>query len=385
MTFRLSTFAILFFTISLYSQDNLVIDDRTGLLTDEIAKIVTGKLAEDNISYTTTVDYSSRCNYYFSKLVIEGEDVVATVEDCDNTLLGSKNLGNRILSSSTDEQGLLISYALLDMVSNPGKYVTIIPSSPDDVVTVNVQIDSAVTSDHNSRYFFAPSAYNLKKGELYYNTVYFLLHDVQYGVSDNFSMGIGTSVIGIPIYLTPKVSFPIGKKSAVAIGDMLLFGTWGTNAMGNLLYGSFSTGGDKGNITLGAGHLYTNDSDITSETSSLVTNVNAMARLSPFIYLITENYVLSLNVPQTASVYGPNDYYTEEFDQRNTIWYGISGIRIVTKNRNHISWQLGLTYVLTVPGEIPAKYASWDTNVRTEANLIAFPTVTLTVKFGNKY
>jgi hypothetical protein len=374
-----------------YSQGRLVIDDRTGILTEEVERIVGEKLTQDSLFYTNVVDYKERCLYYFTELHMLGEDVVVTVRNCVNDILGSKNLGSRILTSTAQEQGILVSHSIMDIVADPGKYGVQVAKSPDTLRQEVVQVvtsDGPPSNEHDSRYFFAPSAYNLRKGELYYNTVYFLLHDIQYGVDDHFSVGFGTSVIGLPIYLTPKVSIPLGKKSAIAIGDMLIFGTYGTDAFGNLAYGVFSTGGPNVNVTLGAGHLYTNESDIMGETSSLVLNLSAMGRLSPYIYLLTENYVMSINLNREAyheinePVY---EYVTEEFIQRNTFWYGIAGIRIVTKKTNFVSWQVGLTYVASFPGEIPSKYDNWNTDATEEVNVIAFPTVSFTVKFGRKF
>jgi hypothetical protein len=390
----LTATCIFFASLSAISQVRLVIDDRVQLLDSELEQLIREKLADDSIQYTDVVDYRERCLYYFTELVPVGEDVVLSVKNCVDDVLGSKNLGKRILSSSTQEKGLLLTYAILDIVSDPGKYRVEVNTGSvnrDEEMVEVVRKDTGLTNEHDTRYFFAPSAYYLKKGELYYNTVYFLIHDIQYGVHDRFSIGIGTTVIGLPIYLTPKISFPIGKKSAIALGDMLLFGTWGTNAMGNLAYGIFSTGGADGNISVGAGHLYTNESNITGQTSSLVTNFSAMARLSPYIFLLTENYLLSVNVNRQAwynlydPVLGYYDYISENYVQRNTIWYGIAGIRIIAKNRDFISWQIGLTYVVNFPGEIPEQYSSWETDAPKEINLIAFPTVSLTVKFGKKF
>ncbi len=210
-------------------------------------------------------------------------------------------------------------------------------------------------------------------------------------MSDNFSIGLGTSLIGLPIYLTPKLSIPVGKKSAFALGDMLIFGTYGTRAIGNLVYGNFSTGGPQGNVSFGAGYLATNESDITSKTSSLVLNFSGMARVSPYIYLLTENYFFGLNTVQYAyddwydEATGNWMYRNEEFIQRLGIWYGILGIRIISKNRDFVSWQFGLTYVMGVPGAVPDEYYNWDTSGRDGVKLIAFPALSYTRKFGHKY
>ncbi|MCP4312029.1 MAG: hypothetical protein GY790_12255 [Bacteroidetes bacterium] len=382
------------FTLSVSAQDKLVIDDRTGILSPKLEGVVSQKLLEEGISYTKMVDFSKRCEYLFTELQKPGDDLVIRVKDCDETPLGEKNLGSRIMTAPAPEQGLLIAYAILDIISDPGKYVAaptvVTPSETTAGQAAPPRKDSAIVNEHDSRYFFAPSAYNLKKGELYYNTVYFLIHDIQYGLTDNFSMGMGTTIIGLPLYFTPKLSFPIGEKSALAIGDMLMLGTWGGDAIGNLAYGTFSTGGPNGNVTFGAGHLYTNENELTGLTSSLVTNFSAMTRISPYIFFLTENYVMSANFNKEAwynSQSGQNYYgqVYEDYVQRNTFWYGILGIRIISKNRDFISWQMGLTYIVNFAGDIPVKFNSWDHDAREGVNMIAFPTVSFTVKFGNYF
>lgn len=372
---------LLFICVAAYAQDKLVVDDRAGILSQEVEGLLTSKLAEHEITYTTLVDFRTRCEYFFAELAVQGTEVVLALKDCDNRILGSRNLGSGIQSASPQEKSILLSYQLMEIITTKGATGGQVQQEEEDF-----QI-----SDHNTRYFFAPSAYNLKKGELYYNTVYFLLHDIQYGLSDHFSIGMGTSVIGIPIYLTPKVSIPVGEKSSFALGDMLIFGTYGTNALGNLVYGSFTTGGIQGNTSLGLGYLSTNESDITAKTSSVVFNLSGMARASSHIYLLTENYLFGVNTHQWA--YYDNydqatdtwEYRSEEYIQRLWLWYGVAGIRIINKNKDFVSWQFGITYVVNFPGEIPDQYASWDTNSQDGISAIAFPALSYTRKFGKKY
>lgn len=366
-----------------YSQDKLVVDDRTGLLSQDVEEMLKSRLADHDISYTTLVDFKTRCEYYFTELNLQGTDVIMTLKDCDNRTLGSRTLGSGILTSSPQEKSILLSYQIMEIVESKG--------DPAGQVIEETEGKPFEISDHNTRYFFAPSAYNLKKGELYYNTVYFLLHDIQYGLTDNFSIGMGTSIIGIPIYLTPKVSFPIGERSAFALGDMLIFGTYGTNAMGNLLYGSFSTGGIQGNTSFGVGYLLTNESDITAKTSSPVFNLSGMARASSHIYLLTENYLFGVNTTQWATYESYNQatdtwiYMSEEYPQKLWLWYGVAGIRIINKNKDFVSWQIGITYVVNFPGTIPEQYANWQTGGQDGVNAIAFPAVSYTRKFGKQY
>lgn len=377
-----------------YSQDKLVIDDRTNLLTAEVEELLKAKLSESDIGYTTMVDFKVRCEYYFSELTFVGDDLFISVKDCNNNTLGNKNLGTRIHSSTAQEKSFLLSYNILEIIADPEKYIEQVAGPETDESNKKDEASGDMghpINEHNTRYFFAPSAYNLKEGELYYNTIYFLLHDIQYGLSDNFSIGIGTSVAGIPLYLTPKVSIPVGDKSAFAIGDLLILGTYGTNAVGNLLYGSFSTGGDQGNTTFGVGYLATNESDITGKTSSVVFNLNGMARASSNIYLLTENYFFGINTQQNAYYDSYNQstdtwiYLNEEFNQRYRLWYGVAGIRIISKNKDFVSWQIGLTYVFNFPGKVPDQYSNWEISGSDEFRVIAFPALSYTRKFGKKY
>ena len=384
----------IFLSVNAFSQGMLVVDDRANLLNPGTELLVSESLRQDSIELTSVVDYKQRCLYYFTEFSVVGGEAFVTIRNCVDDVLGRKNLGTRILSSDDQEKSLLLTYALLDIIAEPGKHIAVDRSN----IAVQANQDnggtfqgSALNDEHKSRYFFAPSAFNLKKGVLYYNTVYFLLHDIQYGVEDWFSIGMGTTIIGLPFYLTPKFSIPVGEKSAVAIGDMLLFGTYGTNAIGNLAYTSFSTGGPNGTVSIGLGHLATNESDITRKTSSLVLNFSAMAKASPYIYLLTENYLFNVNLSRTAyqDNYDPvTDYYDyryEEYTQRNSLWYGIVGFRINSKNKDFTSWQVGLTYVLSMPGEIPRAYSNWETYAPTRTNLIAFPTISYTRKFSKRY
>lgn len=394
-------FVLLISPIFSLAQNKLVVDDRTGLLSAELEAVLTEKLAAEAISYTNTVDFRSPCSYYYAGLEKTGDDLILRIRDCDDNVLGAKNMGSSIKGASGEEQGLLLSFAIRDILSSPGAYLlypatapaaaTAAPAGPEAKPASQVQAesqpaDTTLSNEHDSRYFFAPSAFNLKKGELYYNAVYFVLHDIQYGISDNFSMGIGTSIAGMPLYLTPKLSFRLNEKNAIGIGDLPMFGTWGTDFMGNLAYGVYTHGDVNGNFTIGAGHLWTNENEITDQTSSLVVNFSALGRMSRYIFFLTENYIMSASFKRTAYFYG-GDYNEAEFEQRNTFWYGIAGVRIVSKNRNLVAWQVGLTYIVNYAGDIPEQYMSWEHNARTpgDLNLFAIPTVTFTVKFGKSY
>ena len=71
---------------------------------------------------------------------------------------------------------------------------------------------------HPSRYLYTPTAYPIKKGESYFQSVYFLSLQFQYGITDNFSAGVGTSIIGLPLTATLKYSLTASENLAFSLG-----------------------------------------------------------------------------------------------------------------------------------------------------------------------
>ncbi len=110
---------------------------------------------------------------------------------------------------------------------------------------------------HPSRYLFSPSAIALKKGEGYMNWFYFLLFQMHYGITENFSAGITTSWLLAPTMLNLKYTVPVADNFSVAVGGEVgklyiyddnvvsvgfVTGTYGTaesNISLNIGYGSY--------------------------------------------------------------------------------------------------------------------------------------------------
>ena len=112
---------------------------------------------------------------------------------------------------------------------------------------------------HDSRYFFSPSAFGLEKGEGYFGHSYWLMWQAQYGITDELSIGAGTTVWGFPSTLNAKYSFNIKDDINAALGWFWvgdLFG-WAPSEMGSLLnmpYAVVTKGSKENNITLGAAY-----------------------------------------------------------------------------------------------------------------------------------
>lgn len=377
-------FIINVFLCATNAQKYLAIIDKAQFMNGEIEKLTGERLASESVTLASTIDTRSPCNYLYANLYREGQDLLLSLTDCKNRSAGQKNLGSKILTASDSEKSLLLYFALSDMLKQPFNDESAVPVGP----VAPLQDESPVVDPghHRSRYFFAPSSYNLKKGEIYYNSVYFLVHDVQFGLSDQFSMGMGTTVIGFPFYITPKITIPVNEKSSFAIGDMLMVGTYGSKFTGNLLYSTFTTGGDYNNVTFGVSYLHAGGADISDPANAMVLNFSALARISDHIYFITENYGSDFKVRRTASAYDYNSGTSQSSDYRQNVFfiYGLAGFRFINRSKDIKSWQFGLSYAFTSRGEIPSmyRYSNWYVEYREGSNLIAIPVVGFTRKFS---
>jgi hypothetical protein len=157
---------------------------------------------------------------------------------------------------------------------------------------------------HYSRYFFAPSAFNLKKGERYYQNTYLVLNSLNWGLTDHFSLGVSlelTSTFGVmngnwsPIYLiTPKYGFGLAKNLNAAFGALIV-GTGAQTEGVQLGYGLLTYGNTENNITLGASLGWINGETMKSPPMTL----SAMKRIGRKASFITENWI----VPKLGSLY----------------------------------------------------------------------------------
>jgi small nuclear ribonucleoprotein (snRNP)-like protein len=163
---------------------------------------------------------------------------------------------------------------------------------------------------HPTRYFFAPSAFNLKKGEGYYQNVSVDVNLVSYGITDWFSMGGGLELVWTlatlsmgdwsPLWvLTPKIGFPVGKNLHLGAGFIggiyksFNFGFSETKspAMGlGITYGVATYGSIENNITVGLGLPMSTQ---VKKVNPPIIVLNGMYRVSPKISLISENWIFT--------------------------------------------------------------------------------------------
>ena len=142
---------------------------------------------------------------------------------------------------------------------------------------------------NGTRLFFAPTARNLRRGEGYLQDIDVYLVGVNYGVTDNISVGALVPIIpglGANVFaFTPKVSVPITEKFHV--GGGLLYARALSFGAG-VAYGVGTYGTADDNVTAGVGYGF---ADGFGTSSSPVVLVGGAKRVSRSFSVLNETYI----------------------------------------------------------------------------------------------
>ena len=144
-----------------------------------------------------------------------------------------------------------------------------------------------------TRYYFATNAMGLERGKGYYQNAWILFNNVNYGVTDNFSIGAGTipvflfGVSAVPAWILPKYTYSISDNFHLGAGAMLggVFGI-GDFDGGGLGYLAGTIGNKNNNLSMGIGWGIGSETDLSRYT----VNISGMYRITESSYLITENW-----------------------------------------------------------------------------------------------
>lgn len=146
------------------------------------------------------------------------------------------------------------------------------------------------TPDPNpTRLFFAPTARSLPAGGGHVGSYEIFLPNIQFGVTDRFSIGGGTFLVfggGVehPVWVTPKLQVVASKSLDVAVGTMHFFGIEDLN--GGIAYAVGTHGQPDGAVTVGVGWGYSG-----SNVGSAIIMLGGERRMSARTKFITENYI----------------------------------------------------------------------------------------------
>lgn len=159
---------------------------------------------------------------------------------------------------------------------------------------------------NSTRYLFSPSAFNLKRGEGYYQNTYLIFNSFNVGLTDHFSVGGGFEILTTfgsltsgsfkPIYfITPKVGFPVNNRFSLGGGLMYvsvpidMYDESGNNRSAfGAVYGVGTIGNYDKNVTLGLGWGF-NEGNLADKP--LIT-LSGMSRIGRKTALVTENWFI---------------------------------------------------------------------------------------------
>ncbi len=148
---------------------------------------------------------------------------------------------------SRDAREILMETKELGLVYIPKHEVREIMVVPSGSKLLNGELFS-------TRYFLTTNGFPVAKGDNYVQWNLFG-PDFQFGVADNFGVGIMTSWLGMPVIGTAKYSFKIGKSLHGGVGFLGGTGSWAYPKYGLLLPFGFVTLGNRvNNLNFSAGY-----------------------------------------------------------------------------------------------------------------------------------
>lgn len=149
---------------------------------------------------------------------------------------------------------------------------------------------------NRTRLFFAPTARMLNPGEGYFSDTYLLLLGVAGGVTSNFTLGGGLSIIPSTnpqnnvFYLAPKVGLVEQPNFALAAGALIGFagfeGLETRDRNFGILYGVSSFGSSDSHLDVGAGWGYAGGR-VSGDPAIML---GGATRVSERVSFLTENY-----------------------------------------------------------------------------------------------
>ncbi len=202
---------------------------------------------------------------------------------------------------------------------------------------------SAAPNRMGTRYFLSTNALPLKKDDSYIKLHYGLFGDAQFAINDNFSMGVMTSYITVPLIATPKVSFKVGEKVHLGAGAMLGWTSfaypsgWGAFGYGMATFGDY----DK-NLNLSVGYGAVGGGGNVFSMNTPLMSLGGCLRVGKSAWLILDSY----------------GFVIDDF----AVIIAIPGVRWQTKPS--VNWEIGAGGVIVDGTTVPVPMISWSKNFK---------------------
>ena len=170
-----------------------------------------------------------------------------------------------------------------------------------------IMTDESKKKERISRYFYSSSGYGLKKGQNYYQNTMLFYNQVNFGLSDHFSIGAGGSMIpmiaGI-IWVNPKLSVPVVKDRLNVGVSATVSNIVGTDAIYGMLNGVVTIGPREYNLTFGVSRKMGVEIGYSSMgmADNLDYSLSGAFMITESFYFITENHFMEDNMILTSGV-----------------------------------------------------------------------------------
>ncbi|MCB9246711.1 MAG: hypothetical protein H6606_09820 [Flavobacteriales bacterium] len=192
-----------------------------------------------------------------------------------------------------------------------------------------------------TRYFLTTNGLPIQKGENYIEWNIFG-PDAQFGVGENFGVGVMTSWIGIPIIGSIKYSFPLAERVHMGFGSLVGTGSWiNPTFAGVLPYGVFTFGDRRDNFNISYGYAgITFDGDFEGRA---LLSFAGMTKVGKKVSLVFDSFI----IPQFMN------------DTDETFAVFVPGLRFETKPQRAFQFGFGGVSAGGVAIPVPIPIVQW--------------------------
>lgn len=222
----------------------------------------------------------------------------------------------------------------------------------------------------SSRYFFSPSAHQLKQGDGYYHNVGIMYNSVSFGLHDNMTAGITFTPIGVGGTL--KFGGKITENLSISAGGMAVFSFYSSSSPNPeffrridgplaIPFANITLGSERRNFSfnyglalLKASIVDSYETDVISRNSHMF-NISSMIEITPRAWMLMEAYYIrQLNRDVTTIISEYNIMYNLGPADHSTL---LVGFRRANANRTML-WDLGIMNVVWNDVYFPLPWAA---------------------------
>ena len=211
------------------------------------------------------------------------------IELYDNTIITGKKVSDdgREVGIFTTEKGLVFI---------PKYKIMLMTVATDDPPATR---NRYFPNPHPSKYSYSPSGIGINKGEGYFQTIYLLIYQVQYALTNHWSVGLTTSILGTPTLLNVKYTNVIleskdrQRNLYVAAGTQVgLASIFSLENKIGIGYGGLTFGNSESNITVSGGVFADNFNSRSEFATTLGFSASFNQRIDKSISIMGEFWMV---------------------------------------------------------------------------------------------